>query len=112
MSSLDGSSRPIAVLTVSTLFPNPAQPIHGIFVETRLRKVLATKRIASHVLAPIPWVPPFIRYKDLSPTRAVPARVCREGLTIEHPRYLVIPKMGMNAAPVSLYLAMHRRLRR
>lgn len=106
----DGASRPISVLTVSTLFPNPAQPNHGIFVETRLRKVLATRKITSHVLAPIAWLPPLLGYKGLGPTRNVPGRILREGLTVEHPRYVVVPKIGMNVAPRLLYLAMRRRL--
>lgn len=27
----------LRILTFSTLFPNPGQPVHGVFVETRLR---------------------------------------------------------------------------
>ena len=33
-------------------------------------------------------------------------------LPLEHPRYLVIPKVGMNLAPYTLYAAMKRRLQR
>jgi glycosyltransferase involved in cell wall biosynthesis len=35
--------------------------------------------------------------------------VIRDGLTIEHPRYLVLPKIGMNVTPHTLYRAMRRR---
>ena len=34
-------SRPIRTLLFSTLYPSSVRPIHGIFVETRLRELLA-----------------------------------------------------------------------
>ena len=40
------------ILTFSTLYPNAARPIHGIFVETRLRQLLASGQIASKVSRP------------------------------------------------------------
>ena len=36
---------PIRILTFSSLFPNPAQPQHGLFVAERLRHLLATGQI-------------------------------------------------------------------
>ena len=48
----------ISILTTSTLFPNSRQPSHGIFVETRLRRLLADGKVTARVLAPVPWAPP------------------------------------------------------
>ena len=45
------------LLTFSTLFPNAEQPNHGIFVETRLRYLLASGQVTSRVVAPVPWFP-------------------------------------------------------
>ena len=105
---LDPSSK-ISILTVSTLFPNSLQPSHGIFVETRLRRLVSDGKVRAHVLAPVTWAPPVLsRFRKL---RQVPDRELRNGLTLEHPRYLVIPKIGMNLAPHTLYRAMRRRLR-
>ncbi|HXJ02163.1 MAG TPA: glycosyltransferase family 4 protein [Micropepsaceae bacterium] len=102
----------LSILTVTTLFPNPVQKTHGVFVETRLRKLLASGGVAARVLAPIPWLPSFISYSTLGPLHQVPSRVIRDGLTIDHPRYLVVPKIGMSLTPHTLYRAMRKSLKR
>jgi glycosyltransferase involved in cell wall biosynthesis len=91
------------ILTFSTLYPNTAQPGHGVFVETQLRQMLQTGAHQSVVVAPVPWFPSahprFGRY-------AVYARVPREeerhGVRVLHPRYPVLPKIGMTLAPLLL----------
>ena len=45
------------VLTFSTLYPNAARPAHGLFVEARLRQLLANGQTEARVLAPVPWFP-------------------------------------------------------
>ena len=47
----------IEIVTFTTLYPNSIQPNHGVFVETRLRQLLATGYVASRVVAPVPWFP-------------------------------------------------------
>jgi hypothetical protein len=49
-----GTGAPIRLLTFSTLFPNAARPNFGIFVENRLRHLLAGQAATSLVLAPVP----------------------------------------------------------
>ncbi len=104
---------PIRLLTFSTLFPDRERPNHGVFVENRLRHLVATGEVESTVLAPTPWFPragaKFGRWGRLA---RVPTLEHRHGLTIHHPRYPVIPRVGMSAAPVLLYLASLRALRR
>src|ERR1043165_9398093 len=101
---------PLSLLLVSTLFPNPVQPTHGVFVETRLRKLLASGEAKARVLAPIPWLPSFVSYPSLGPLHRVPGELVRGGLALNHPRYLVIPKIGMSLTPYTLYRAMRRTL--
>lgn len=88
------------LLVYSSLFPNAAQPQHGVFVETRLRKILAAGGVDARVVAPVPWFPlggsMFGRYRDFA---LAPRREVRHGIEIDHPRYPVIPRVGMNAAP-------------
>ncbi len=96
----------ISILTVSTLFPNEIQPTHGIFVETRLRKIVASGVVNAHVLAPVPWLPPHVSYGGSGPLWAVPRHSTRHGLAIEHPRYFVVPKIAMYMAPYTLYWAL------
>jgi glycosyltransferase involved in cell wall biosynthesis len=99
----------LSILTATTLFPNPVQRAHGVFVETRLRHLLASGEVTAHVLAPIPWLPPMVRYSSYGPLQTVPSREQRNGLIVEHPRYLVVPKFGMTLTPLMLYRAMRKR---
>lgn len=102
--------RPLSILTTTTLFPNSVQRAHGVFVETRLRHLLASGEVSARVLAPIPWLPPMVRYSAYGPLQNIPQRVERGGITVEHPRYLVVPKFGMTLTPHTLYHAMRKRL--
>nr|WP_314542797.1 glycosyltransferase family 4 protein [uncultured Massilia sp.] len=91
------------ILTFSTLFPNSVKPGHGIFVETRLRHLVASGRIASRVVAPVPWFPSSNpRFGDYARLAKVPRHEARNGLSVAHPRYPVLPKIGMNVAPLLL----------
>jgi glycosyltransferase involved in cell wall biosynthesis len=105
--------RPVRLLTFTTLFPNQAQPNHGIFVENRLRHTLALGGIETTVLAPVPYFPwkaaifgSYARYAR------VPAEEQRHGTRILHPRYLVLPKIGSALTPYTLYLAAWRACRK
>jgi glycosyltransferase involved in cell wall biosynthesis len=98
---------PIRLLTFSTLFPHAARPNHGIFVENRLRHLLANGEATSVVLAPVPWFPSGAsRFGDWAMNARAPRMETRHGISILHPRYPVIPKIGMSAAPWLLYRAM------
>jgi len=91
------------ILTFSTLFPNREKPGHGIFVETRLRHLVASGRVESRVVAPVPWFPlPNERFGDYAKLARVPRAEVRHGIPVAHPRYPVLPKVGMNVAPVFL----------
>ncbi len=102
----------LSILTATTLFPNEAKPAHGAFVAMRLEKLVASGEVSAEVLAPVPWLPPLIRYPDVGRLDLVPHRTTRGPLTIWHPRYLVVPKIGMTLAPTTLLHAMRRNLRR
>jgi hypothetical protein len=47
----------LRLLTFSTLYPNAARPNHGVFVENRLRHLVASGEAASTVVAPLPYFP-------------------------------------------------------
>ena len=98
---------PIRLLTFSTLFPHEARPNHGIFVENRLRHLLASGEATSTVLAPVPWFPSrSTRFGEWALNARAPLAETRHGIAIHHPRFPVIPKVGMAAAPWLLYRAM------
>ena len=97
----------LRLLTFSTLFPHAARPNQGIFVENRLRHLLASGQATSVVLAPVPWFPfRSDRFGDWAVNARAPLRETRHGIDIRHPRYKVIPKVGMSLAPWLLYRAM------
>jgi teichuronic acid biosynthesis glycosyltransferase TuaC len=99
------STSGLRVLTFSTLFPSSVRPTHGIFVETRLRELLKSGRIQSRVIAPVPWFPStHPRWGDYAKFAATPAREQRNGIDVRHPRYLLLPKVGMTSAPLTMAL--------
>lgn len=99
-----GNLARMRILTFSSLYPNAVNPQHGIFVETRLRELLARMPVEARVVAPVPWFPfrhpAFGRYAEFA---AAPRAESRSGISVLHPRYPVLPKFGMSLAPDSLY---------
>jgi len=104
---------PIRLLTFSTLFPSNARPNHGVFVENRLRHLVASGAVSSDVVAPVPWFPsahPW--FGDWAVNARVVTQETRHGLIVRHPRFPVLPRFGMSLAPVLLYRAMLPMVRR
>jgi teichuronic acid biosynthesis glycosyltransferase TuaC len=91
------------LLTFSTLYPNAEKPGHGIFVETRLRHLVATGEVETRVVAPVPWFPfQHARFGQYATFARIPPNETRSGIQIVHPRYPAIPKIGMSIAPFLL----------
>lgn len=106
-------SRPVRTLLFSTLYPSSVRPVHGIFVETRLRELLASGRVQTKVVAPVPWFPSTNpRWGERARMASTPARETRNGIDVLHPRYPLIPKVGMTLAPLMLALASVAPIRR
>lgn len=108
-------ARPVRLLTYSTLFPHAGMPNHGVFVENRLRHLLDTGVATSTVVAPVPWFP--LRSGGGAWSRHAQAArdETRDGLRILHPRYPLLPRVGMSVAPLGLYagsIGAARRLQR
>jgi len=98
-------TRPVRTLLFSSLYPSSARPSHGIFVETRLRELMKLGEVQTRVIAPVPWFPSTDpRWGDYARMAATPAREQRSGIDVLHPRFLVVPKVGMSLAPLLLAL--------
>lgn len=98
--------KPLRVLLFSSLFPSAVRPIHGIFVETRLRELVKTGQVQAKVVAPVPWFPfQGPRFGDYGLFAATPRLEQRNGLEVHHPRYFLPPKVGMNLAPHTMAMA-------
>ena len=106
MYSTSYSRRPLRVLTFTTLFPNSEQPSHGVFVENRLRHLVASGEVESVVVAPVPYFPSTARcFGDWAGYARVDRQEMRHGLAIHHPRFPVIPRVGMSTGPALLAAA-------
>lgn len=90
-------------LLFSTLFPSAARPVHGIFVETRLRELLKSGHVETRVVSPVPWFPGKSRiFGGYAAFAATPREETRHGVAVLHPRYLLPPRIGMTIAPYTL----------
>ena len=105
--------REVKTLLFSTLYPSSARPLHGVFVETRLRELLRRGGVQSKVVAPVPWFwssdPRHGAYADLART---PQREQRNGIDVRYPRFVRLPKVGMSSAPFFLALGARSALAR
>ncbi|MCM2681477.1 glycosyltransferase [Echinimonas agarilytica] len=91
------------VLVVSSLYPNNANLKHGIFVHHRMKQLRAHyPEIEIKVIAPVPWFPiasdTFGEYGRFAKAAAFEVI---DGIEVYHPRYLVVPKVGMQLTPLS-----------
>jgi len=94
---------PIRTLLFSTLYPSSVRPGHGIFVETRLRELLGSGHVQTKVVAPVPWFfSAHPRYGNYAHLASTPRRETLHGIDVQHPRYPLLPKVGMNIAPFTL----------
>ena len=105
--------RPVRLLTFTSLYPHAGLPNQGVFVENRLRHLVGTGQAVSTVLAPVPWFPSrHERFGGWARFAMAEHDEIRHGLRVLHPRYAVIPKVGMSAAPAALYATAKRSLAR
>ncbi len=102
------------ILTISSLYPNNKDPKHGIFVETRLQHLIKDfPEIKPTVIAPVPWFPfSSKRFGEYAKYAGVVERETRNGIEVHHPKYLVIPKIGMYLTPLFMSWAISRTLKK
>jgi teichuronic acid biosynthesis glycosyltransferase TuaC len=92
------------VLTLSTVFPNAAQPVHGLFVFERIRH--AAQHAEVRVVAPVAW---FRR------ARSIPRSDTLNNLPIDHPVFFYVPGVLKVLDGLFLFLSvlpLVRRIRR
>jgi teichuronic acid biosynthesis glycosyltransferase TuaC len=93
----------IRSLLFSTLYPSEARPLHGIFVETRLRELVGSGEVEAKVVAPVPWFPSRdARFGEYARIASTPRTERRHGIEVHHPRYFLLPAFGMSSAPYTL----------
>ncbi|MEO0617259.1 MAG: glycosyltransferase [Pseudomonadota bacterium] len=101
------------ILVFSSLFPNAAQPTKGVFVQARLRQLLDSSDIEATVVAPVPWFPfKSKRFGEYGEFARAPREETQYDFRVLHPRYPVIPKVGMSIAPLLMARAVMPSIRR
>jgi len=98
------------VLVFTALYPNNVWPNHGIFIKERMTALARRNECELRVVAPVPYYPFDIGW------RSGYARVAKEetidGIRVYHPRYLLIPKIGMTLHGALMCLSVLRAVRR
>lgn len=79
------------ILTVTSFFPNAANRQRAVFIENLVRAMRASHSV--DVVSPTPFVPPFARRPDLRALRSIPNRDRIDDIDVEHPRFVILPKM-------------------
>ena len=88
-------TRPINILTLSTLFPNVSAPSFGIFVERQTAELASRPGANSTVINPIgipPW--PLSKLAHYAAVSDLPEREEWRELDVHRPRFKLIPKIG------------------
>lgn len=104
------SSRPLRVLLFSTVFPNAAQPVHGVFVRERMQGLPqdgdqpGDPSVEVQVVAPTPWFP-FVSGLRPGFRPRVPAAEVQGGVPVLHPRFLSFPGILKSLDGVLLFLS-------
>jgi glycosyltransferase involved in cell wall biosynthesis len=101
----------VKILTFTALFPNNVRPRQGVFVSERMSQVARLADCEVRVVAPVPWYPP-IRGTHRSQFRQVVRQERVAGLDVTHPRYAMMPKVGMTTYGLTMFLSVASHVRR
>lgn len=85
----------LKVLTLSTLFPNGAEPVLGPFVERQTLGLAAFPDVEVQVISPVglpPW--PLSRHGHYRDRARLPVSERWRGLIVHRPRHPVVPGIG------------------
>ncbi len=93
----------LRVLSYSNLFPNQVRPNFGIFIKNRLAAYVAASGSKIDVISPVPYFPRTNWPKKWAKYGQLPTQEHIDGFDVFHPRYVVIPKMGMGLHGLSMY---------
>ena len=78
-----------------------------------MRHLLADGGVQAQVVTPVPWFPSSsARFGAYAEYARVPREETRYGIRVLHPRYPLLPAVGMSVAPLLMALAVYPLLRR
>lgn len=97
------TARPLRVLSISTLFPNPARPALGPFVASQMQAVAARGDVDLVMVNPLgipPW--PLSLHPEYAALRGIGPSSPLGPLTVRHPRFTLIPRIGARSNPTRI----------
>ena len=94
------------ILVFTSLYPNNVWPRHGVFIKERMTHFAKNGNSQIRVIAPVPYFPPFkINQRWLYSQVARSEEI--DGVKVQHPRYLMIPKVGMVLHGLLMFLSLY-----
>ena len=92
------------ILVFTSLYPNNVREHLGVFVQERMTHVAKLAGCHVKVVAPVPYFPP-IKLGHWWQFSQIKRQEHREGLEVYHPRFGMIPKIGMTLQGIMLFLS-------
>jgi teichuronic acid biosynthesis glycosyltransferase TuaC len=102
----------LRILTYTNLYPNRIRPNFGIFIRNRMGEFVRQTQARLDVVSPVPYFPKLPWPERWSAFGRIQREEHDEGIHIYHPRYVVIPKVGMRTHGPSLYWATRKEVYR
>ncbi len=99
------------ILVFTSLYPNNIWPHHGVFVKERMTHVAKLDSCQVKVVAPVPYHPP-LKISHRWRFSQVQRREMRDGLEVYHPRYFILPKVGMTLYGAQMFASVLPTLRK
>ncbi len=100
------------VLTFTSLFPNPVQPWHGLFVYQRVAHLARRSGNVVNVVAPVPYFPSWFPAERWRPASRIPSQARISELDVYYPRYFLLPEISMPYHGVLMFAGSRSLVRR
>ena len=99
------------ILTFTSLFPTSVDPTYGIFIYQRSAHLAQRPGNEVVVVSPVPWIPKWLKLRRWRAASELPSQEEIGGLTVHHPRYLLLPKISMPFHALLMFLGSLARVR-
>lgn len=99
------------ILTFTSLFPDSSRPNFGVFIYQRMAHVAKRAGNTVTVVAPVPYAPSWLPSKKAKQFRRVPRKEQFGNLVVYHPRYPLLPKIGLTVHGLLMFLGAYRTVR-
>src|SRR5690242_6869750 len=100
------------ILTFTSLFPNATEETRGIFVHRRMQALSLRPGCVVDVVAPVPFSSRLLPVATWRKAADVPRYEQIGGLSVYHPRYLLLPGISMPIQGFSMFLSSYSLVRK